>query len=446
MSSSTLPPRAEPPYPRSVYAWYVIGVLIVAYTFSFIDRQILALLGEQIIHDLKMSDFQYGLLSTAFAVLYVVLGIPIGWIADRYSRRTLIAAGIVVWSVMTVASGLTKNFVQLFATRVGVGVGEAALTPPAYSLIADYFPPRLLGRAMGAYGMGVYIGSGLAFIVGGLVVGAVSGIKIDVPIVGELWGWQTAFIIVGLPGLLVALLMFTVKEPFRRGKARTGENIPFSDVMRFAWTHRKTYLPFWLGHAPLVFVSYAWAIWGAPFFIRIHEYPAQDFGLVFGLIVIVMGPAGAIAGGYLGDWWRSRGHADGYLRVALLGAIIILPLIVAVPLMPTPELSFILLVPATFLGALNAGSSPAALQLITPNQMRGQINALHLFVVNAVGLGIGPPLVGIVTEDIFGDRMALGYALSIVSALAIVMALALILYGLKPYRAQVEESQEWAAL
>jgi MFS family permease len=242
MSSSTLPPRAEPPYPRSVYAWYVIGVLIVAYTFSFIDRQILALLGEQIIHDLKMSDFQYGLLSTAFAVLYVVLGIPIGWIADRYSRRTLIAAGIVVWSVMTVASGLTKNFVQLFATRVGVGVGEAALTPPAYSLIADYFPPRLLGRAMGAYGMGVYIGSGLAFIVGGLVVGAVSGIKIDVPIVGELWGWQTAFIIVGLPGLLVALLMFTVKEPFRRGKARTGENIPFSDVMRicpFGWAmHR----------------------------------------------------------------------------------------------------------------------------------------------------------------------------------------------------------------
>ncbi|MFY9571890.1 MAG: MFS transporter, partial [Blastocatellia bacterium] len=219
MAQSQKPQVEDEPYPAIGYAWYVVGVLTLVYIFSFIDRQILSLLVRPIRRDLGISDFQMSLLmGFSFALFYTFFGLPLGRLADSRSRRTIIAAGFTVWSIMTAACGLARNFAHMLLLRMGVGVGEAALSPAAYSMITDYFPPRRRATAISVYSMGIYIGSGLAFIVGGLVAGAASAQETwDLPLVGATRPWQVVFFIVGLPGVLLALLMYTVREPVRRG-------------------------------------------------------------------------------------------------------------------------------------------------------------------------------------------------------------------------------------
>ena len=212
---------ATAPWPSPLRAWYAVAVLVLAFVFSFVDRIVIALLVEPIKADLGISDFGIGLLQGfAFALFYALLGIPIGRLSDRVSRRGIIATGIAIWSLMTAACGLARSFFGLFLARVGVGVGEATLSPAAYSMISDYFPREQLGRALGVYQSGALLGAGIAFLVGGAAVQMLSVYDGQVlPVLGEVRMWQLAFFVVGLPGLLVALLMLTVKEPARRGKA-----------------------------------------------------------------------------------------------------------------------------------------------------------------------------------------------------------------------------------
>ncbi|MGH9937465.1 MAG: MFS transporter, partial [Blastocatellia bacterium] len=207
------------------YAWYVVFVLMVCLTLSFIDRQILSLLVGPIKRDLGISDTRIGLLQgLAFALFYTLMGLPVGWLVDRYSRRTIIAAGVFFWSLMTALCAVAGNFWSLFAARLGVGVGEATLGPAAMSLTSDYFPKEKLGGALSVYAMGIFIGSGLALIVGGTVVSAVAGMPaVTLPIIGEIASWRLTFLIVGAPGLLVGLLVYTVREPLRRDLLRPSE-------------------------------------------------------------------------------------------------------------------------------------------------------------------------------------------------------------------------------
>ena len=206
----TPPLRVEQqPYPRPAYAWLVVGILTLIYVFSFIDRQILNLLVGPIRRDLKISDLEMSyLLGLSFAIFYTLFGIPMGRIADSRSRRGLIAAGVFAWSFFTAGCGLTRNFSQMLLMRIGVGVGEAALSPAAYSLIADYFPPHRRATAISAYGMGIYLGSGIAFLLGGLVTKLASNQEnYELAIVGSVRSWQVIFFAVGLPGLFLSLLM-----------------------------------------------------------------------------------------------------------------------------------------------------------------------------------------------------------------------------------------------
>ena len=207
--------QQNPAYPNPAYAWYVVCILTIAYMFSFLDRQILALLVEPIRADLNISDTQMSLLQgLAFGIFYTLLGIPIGRLADRRSRRSIIAIGISIWCVMTAACGLAKNFGQLFLARVGIGIGEATLNPSAYSLISDYFPREKRARPMSFYNMGVSLGAGTAMVLGGQIISWVfSQPQPVLPLVGTLFHWQVVFIMVGLPGLLIAFLMVTVREP-----------------------------------------------------------------------------------------------------------------------------------------------------------------------------------------------------------------------------------------
>lgn len=438
-------PPGEGPYPDPTYAWYVVGVLTLAYVFSFIDRQILNLLVGPIERDLGIGDTQMSLLmGFSFAVFYTLFGIPLGRLADSRSRRGVIAAGVALWSVLTAGCGLARRFWQLGLLRMGVGVGEASLSPAAYSLIADYFRPERRATAISVYSMGIYIGSGLAFILGGLVVKFASGRDhFDVPLVGPTRPWQLIFFLVGLPGLLVSLLLLTVREPPRRGgrgpgAGAVGSPVPLGEVWVYFRDNRATLAFLYLGVACLTFSSYGASTWIPTFFVRRHGWSAGEAGVVFGLVVAVAGTLGIVAGGRLADRLRLRGRADAEVRVALLAAVGWLPFGGLYSLVPRASWAVALLVPVIFFGSAPFGVAPAAIQRMMPNPLRAQATALYLFVINLIGLGLGPTAVALVTDRVFRDNRAVGLSLLLVGLAADSAAVVLLWFGLRPYRRSLD--------
>lgn len=443
------PPEAsEPPYPRPAYAWYVLALLTVVYIFSFIDRQILNLLVAPVRRDLGLSDTQMSLLmGFSFALFYTGFGIPLGRIADSASRRTLIAVGFVSWSLFSAGCGLARNFAQMLLMRMGVGVGEAALSPAAYSLLVDYFPPGRRATALSIYGMGIYIGSGLAFLLGGVVAGwSASRENWLLPVVGEVRSWQVVFLAVGLPGVLLAALMYTVVEPVRRGAgAARATSIPMAEVLRYVRANWTTYFCHNVGIALLSFSSYGSTAWIPTFFVRTHGWSAADTGKIYGLLVAVFGALGITWGGWLADRWSARGVKDAAMRVALLVALAWIPPGVAYLLVPDARLAMAILAPAVFLAAAPFGIAPAAIMQVTPSRMRGQVSSLYLFVINLIGLGIGPTAVALFTDYVFGDDQRVGSSILIVSLTAHLVSALLLWFGLKPYIRSQERLQEWLA-
>lgn len=436
-------PRAEdhePPWPSPYYAWYVVAILTLAYTVAFIDRQILNLLVSPIREDLGISDTQIGLLQgLAFVVLYSVLGVPIGRLADRGNRRNIIAAGIFLWCWMTAACGLAKNYLQLFLARVGVGIGEAALSPPAYSLIADYFPPERLARATGTYALGVYSGAGIAMLVGGAVIELIAGLDdVVLPVVGALRPWQLAFIVVGLPGLLVAALMFTVKEPVRRGTSRQVESrdgrVALAEVFRFLRRESRFFASIFVGLSMLGMAIIAILSWTPTFFIRLHGWSAAEVGYAYGLILLLFGTSGSVLGGLAADWLRARGFTNGIVLTTMAVSLAGLPCAVLMPLVSQDWLALVLLIPVTFLLASPVGLSAAAVQLATPNRMRAQVTAIYFLVVSLIGSGIGPLTVALSTDFLFGDDMALGKSLALVNAVLLPAGVLSLWLGLRRQR------------
>ena len=441
-------------YPAPRYAWYVVALLTLAYVFSFIDRQILNLLVGPIQRDLGIGEKQMGLLMGAsFAIFYTLFGIPLGRLADTWSRRGLVVLGIAFWSLMTAGCGLARQFWQLALVRMGVGVGEASLSPAAYSLIADYFPPWRRSTALAVYGMGIYIGSGLALILGGLVVKFVSAQELVIlPLAGTVRSWQVVFFIVGLPGLLVALLLLTIREPARQGTRRKAAASarpavaapPLREVWAYMSGNRRTFVCLYFGVAMACLGAYGAASWIPSFFIRRHGWTAGDTGLVLGLIVGVCGTAGMVAGGRLADWLRWRGKSDANLRVALLGVAAWLPFGALYPLVSSGWWAAALLAPAYFFSSMPFGLAPAAVQQLMPNTMRGQASAIYLFVINLIGLGLGPTVVATLTQDVFHDKNAVHLSLLVTGVCAHVCATLLLWHGLKHYRRSLEYLSQWS--
>lgn len=430
----------DPAYPRPAFAWYGVGVLMVAYTLSFIDRYVIALLIQPIKQDLLLTDTQIGLLSgLAFAIFYTTLGIPIGRLADRYDRRRIISIGILAWSLMTAACGMARGFWQLFAARVGVGVGEAALSPAAFSLIADSFTATRLGRALSVYSIGVYLGSGLAFVIGGAVIQLVVNTPdISLPVIGAVSAWQLTFIYVGLPGVLVSLWIFTVPEPGRHhitsGDAAAG--IPIREVLRFIGSAWRTYAAHFVGFSLLALVFNAVVIWSPAYLGRVHGLSASDAGYSLGLIIAVFGSTGIVAGGWLADVLGSRGHTDATLRTGIIAAIGLTPFVILLPFAANVTLALLLYAPLMFLNSFGFGAAAAALQLITPNQMRGQISALYLFAINLIGIGVGPFLTGWITDALFADEAAVGFSIALVAGISAPIAALILWSGLAGFRNQ----------
>lgn len=432
-------------YPSSLSAWITVTILMVAYVLSFIDRQILNLLVGPIRRDLAISDTEMSLLmGLSFALFYTICGIPLGRLADSKSRRGLIAIGIIFWSAATAACGMAKQYWQFLFCRIGVGVGEAALSPAAYSLIADSFPPSRRATAMAVYGMGVYLGSGIAFLLGGLVIKFASAQgDVVLPVLGEVRPWQLIFLALGAAGVLFTLLMLAVKEPARRG-AGAGVAVPLAEVGRYIGSNRRTVLCHNFGFAGLSFAGYGSAAWIPTFYIRTYGWDAGQVGVIYGSLVAVFGCIGIVFGGRLADWLAKRGRTDANMRVGLYAAMGALPLVLMFPLMPNALWATVLLAPTIFCLSMPFGVAPAAIQEIMPNSMRGQASAIYLFVITLFGLGLGPTAVALVTDYVFADDNALRYSLLIVTTLAVLSSVVLLWRGLHPYRESLQRLQQWA--
>ncbi|WP_447764494.1 spinster family MFS transporter [Sphingopyxis panaciterrae] len=438
------PSAGSPPWPRPAYSWYVVGVLLLAYTLSFVDRMILSLLVAPIRAALDISDTQVSLLiGLAFALFYTLLGLPLAWIADRHNRRNLIVAGIGFWSVMTTLCGFAGSYATLFLVRMGVGVGEATLSPAAFSILSDYFPRDKLARAIAVYSIGVPLGSGIALILGSFVVQAVlAAAMVDLPFYGPIEAWRMIFVWVGAPGLLICLLMLTVREPFRRDVKRVdelalaGEGEAAPGLLAHLKRQRVALGALFLGMSLIGLVMYGVIAWVPTFFARTYGMEVSDAGLWFGVIMAIGGAAGLIAGGSLADRLYAKGVADSHLRVMRLSILLGAPPLLAAAFMPSSTLAFVMLACAFPMLTMH-GVGTVALQLITPNQYRARMTALYFFIVNLTGLGFGPMVIALLTDNLFQDDGALRYSIAIVTAVAMPLAAIILTFGFKAFAGEL---------
>ncbi|HDZ57368.1 MAG TPA: MFS transporter [Pseudomonas xinjiangensis] len=390
--------RITPAYRR-----YALILLVAAYTSSHVDRNIVGILIEPLKADLLLSDTQLGFLSgIAFALFYATLGIPIAIFADRSNRRNIIAWSIAIWSAMTALCGTAQNFWQLAAARVGVGIGEAGSSPPSHSMISDLYPKEQRSSAMSIYALGVYFGIMLGFMVGGFVT--------------EWWGWRAAFFVVGLPGLLIAALVrFTMIEP-PRGFADGVKPPPMGKVnvragFAVLWRVRTTRHVV-IGLTLTALVGYGSIVWGPAFLIRSHGLTPGQVGLFLGPVMGVIGGLGAYIGGILADKLAAKNQSWNAWIVGL-AKLIAVPFIVAFYLIDSTFWALVVYMPAAFLGAFYLGPSFAMIQSLTPLRSRALASAIMLFVLNLVGLGLGPQAIGIASDlmRVWFDNESLRYAL-----------------------------------
>jgi predicted MFS family arabinose efflux permease len=400
----------EPPVAESTrYRWTVLVMLTLVYTFNFIDRQILVILQEPIKADLGLSDAQLGLLTGfSFALVYVTAGIPIAWLADRANRRNIVAASLAFWSLMTAMSGLVQNYGQLLVARLGVGVGEAGGTPPAHSMISDYFPPSSRGTALSFYSMGIYIGVLFGFAAGGWIA--------------ENFGWRNAFFVIGIPGILYAFaVLWVVKEPKRGHFDPAGAGAPAQSSLSETMAGLRRRPTFWylsVGCAFSAFVSYGNGNFMPSFLMRNHGLSLTEVGVILGLISGLSGATGTFLGGYMADRLATR-DMRWYLWIPILGGLS--AMIPAYYTLLGENTTFIVaaMIPSQILSALYLGPCIATCHNLVSPGMRAMASAILYFVLNLIGLGLGPLTVGILSDfyaEPFGDdnlRYAMASVLSI---------------------------------
>jgi MFS family permease len=433
---------AEMPYPARAYAWYVVVLLTLAYAISLLDRWVLSLLVGPVKAHFGVSDTQMGLLMGFwFAVFYVTMGLPFGWLADRYDRKTIAGLAMLFWCSMTAACGLARTFGQLAAARLGIGLGEAALSPSASSIIADLFPRERQNAALTFYNMGISTGMGFAYLIGGLIVAwMATQPPVVLPVFGRLETWQVVFLAAGAPGIVVALLLLaTVREPLRRERlARSAGEASLARCIEFLKQRRRAFAPLLIGMGASPLMGYAWQ-WLPTLFDRVWGWKAPQFSFAYGCVLLACGPLGAILGGALASRLYQRGQKDAVFRMALLGMAITTITSALLPFMPSPEWAIAMLVPASVSGAMGAACGAAAAVFMTPGEFRAQVASLYVLTINGIGLLVGPTAVGLFNDYVFPTRDGVRWSLAVVVGVA---GGALTLYlasGRGAYRAAVED-------
>lgn len=425
------------------YAWFVVGVLVLANISSWIDRQILALLAPPIRRDLGISLTEMSfLIGLPFAVFFAVMGFPIARLADRGNRRNIIAIGIAAWSIMTALCGLAGGYWRLMLARIGVGVGEASLQAPGTSLIADYFPRERFATAMSVYSMAIFIGAGLAYLIGGAVIGiAATQETWRVPLIGETRPWQVVFLLVGLPGLLIAALMLAVREPERTQQQRAG--VPLRLLFNWITLNLRTFVCLIVGFAASGAVNIGISAWLATFLVQSHGMSEARAGFVMGSLTLGIGTMGVLVGGLVSDALARRGRSDGPLLVGIIGAAGMLVFGSTYPFAPSVALATVLLAVVNFFAAFPWGAASAGAAQIVPAPMRAQGVALYGFVTSLVAAGLGPTAVAAVTDYVFHDDAKLPYGLAIVTAVGMTIAITLFTLGRGAYRDTITRVGNW---
>jgi len=432
---------AEPARSTGGYRWLVVVILFVGYAFSAIDARVLTLMVGPIQRDLGLSDFEISLLQGfAFSILYSIAALPIGRYVDRTGRRSLLIIwGILFWSLMTAACGFASSFAGLFLARVGVGVGEATLSPTAYSLISDFFERKRRALAISLYAIGYPIGGGLALLIGGWLLTrftATGGITL--PVLGSFTPWQGVFLCVAAPGIAIAALMLVIREPERHEVAK---DLSRHNSLREAFAYvseRWVLFGSLIGSLGLIaLLAIGTTLWFPTFLIRTYGMSPAEVGLSYGMVMLVCGTIGTLTGGWLSGRLMQKGSADANMRIVLYATLLKgLPL-VAAPLMPSAFLSLTLMAIGTLIGQASQGVMLSAIQDVTPNQLRGQVTAIALLFVNLLGMGLGATVIAAITDFGFGDQSALRYSIAITGAVTLPLITVLIVIALPHYRKEV---------
>jgi predicted MFS family arabinose efflux permease len=398
----------------TLYRNYVLMMLTLVYVFNFIDRQVLVILQESIKKDLQLSDTQLGMLSGfTFAVFYVTLGIPIARFADKSNRRNTVAVSLGIWSIMTACSGLARNYLHLLLARIGVGVGEAGGSPPAHAMISDYFPAEKRSTALSIYSSGIYFGVLSGFLMGGYL--------------NQTLGWRTAFFVVGIPGIILSVLFYaTVKEP-RKGATdadlQRHESHTLGEVLKTLYSN-KTFVFLALASALNVFCIYGLLNWSPSFLERLHGMTISEVGASLGLIYGIGGAIGSFTGGFLTDHFGKKGK-HWYLKIPAYTTMLAIPCIAGAIFLENTILSLTCLGLCSLLQSVYLGPSLSVSHSLVPASMRAQTSAVFFLVINLVGLGFGPLVVGMVSDWLKPGMGAesLRWALSITIVISFVSAI-----------------------
>ena len=438
---------ADSPYPPLSRAWQAVGVLAIATVFAFVDRHLLYILSEPVKQTLAITDTQISLLQgMAFVVFYALFGLPIGRLVDRKNRRNIVILGVIAWSVMTLACGMATDFWTLAAARAGVGIGEACLAPAAFSMIADYFPPRLRGRAMACIIMSVTLGSGCSYLIGASMAKIVPGADlVDLPLLGATYGWQLTFFASALPGFLIAVLLLFIGEPPRRATVPQAvtDDTPEGGVTLWSYARRHRVILFclMLGAGFVAIVSYAVVAWMTALYVRYFGYTVATIGTTLGLINIIAGLPGGMVGGYLSDYFANRGSRGGRFNVMVIGIVLGIPVLILWPTVDSAFASLACLAGLMFIMPLIVASIPSTLQAIVPNQFRGQLIAV-LYLINGIfGVALGPLMIALGTDYLFVEG-GLRQSLLVILPGMMTIAWVLVLIGRPAYERARRELPE----
>ena len=424
-------------WPSRAAAYYGLAVIILATMLNFLDQQAFGMLVQRIKVDFHLTDEQLGfLIGPANIIFYVLVGIPLARLVDIYPRKYVLAGGITLIGGITALGGLAQNFTQLFSSRMLVGAGASAHAPGAYSMLADYFPPAKLPRAIGFLQIGYIGGNALGIFLGGTLISLLAAWPVTHWMGLTIHGWQWVLMMVGAPGLLIAGLLLLAEEPPRRGTMQVGRALPVKSVLREIWARRPIYLPLFIGLAFSAATSFGFSAWRAPFLIRTYGWNEGQIGRTWSLVFLVCSLVGAALGTVFVERLARR-YKDAAVRASTILFGLAAPCEIAAPFMSSAWLSMLFMGLALVCGLASAVPQNAAIQRVTPNEMRGLVTAIYLFMFIVFG-ALGGQLVGTVTQRIFASDQDLWKSLALTAAVLMPLATLTISLGIRPYGREVE--------
>ena len=427
-------------YPAKKHSYSAVAILTLAQIFAFIDRQIPSMLVEPIKQDFNLTDSQIALLGgAAFSIFYAIMALPIGYAVDRYQRTKVLGTGIFLWSLMTALAGLANSFGKLFGARIGVAVGEAVMAPTSVSLVSDSYPENKQGKPMGIITAGVYIGIGITLLGGGILIDYLTSIGgITLPLIGYLKPWQATFMIVGIPGLILAIAAFYLKEPQRLEEQIDTQLKDRKNVFLHLKEHRKTLIPMFGGLIFMALIFYSFSFWAPTMMIRTFDISLTEVGFILGMITIISSITGTIIAGSAVDYLRNKNYSDAPVRAAMIAVILALPPIISLSFVQSELGAWICIALYLLFISSFAPLGLLAISGVSTGNVKGQTAAIHAFLMMAFGLSLGPQLTAFFTDFVFVDPNLLINSVSLTGLIVLPISALLFKLSLSRYRESSE--------